>query len=561
MKGRARHPQSQGSVERSHKAFQDSLCKWIAQNGDNWLLGMHIVQCELNKCPSRVRGNITPYSIYYGCPNTTSYSAILGNAYTEARTEYGLLLAKKLLEAMKKHNSQHQMTEEEIRSIIRKGDRIFDKCSRDNTMDPNEALKDKLISTLVAYDIHIPPDDAEVMETNFYDDDDVPNTDVVPVSHQHTESAVGTDNVEVFDDAEPETELPQLEEKEIVVEDETLSRQKKKSSSEVSPVVEVEDDGTVQSRELLYHLLFYEVNIPFTEEGLMFRLTKYDGEMFCAAIDGYRRHKNNDVALVEQNQTFKSKGDRIVRIEDESMRKKPFQWVFDCLSHYAKTQSTVNVTMLHASYAANTPDIPLTSQSIEEANKEEQRKQSATMANQAVAETETEEQKKSMEDLPLGLQIIQESQEIVDKVGAMERNEENEKEKETKALFSAVIESYLDPSFESMQKATENVVGDNTIAEAVDDDLESMLMLSKMPFVNNNTGKTTEDESNEGKKDEQKGTEEATEEKGMELVTNEKRMEKATITVAAENITSSSTTNEATIPTTIEVRKENEGEG
>ncbi len=112
-----------------------------------------------------------------------------------------------------------------------------------------------------------------------------------------------------------------------------------------------------------------------------------------------------------------------------------------------------------------------------------------------------------------------------------------------------------------MQKATENVVGDNTIAEAVDDDLESMLMLSKMPFVNNNTGKTTEDESNEGKKDEQKGTEEATEEEGMELVTNEKRMEKATITVAAENITSSSTTNEATIPTTIEVRKENEGEG
>jgi len=121
VKGRARHPQSQGSVERSHKAFQDSLCKWIAQNGDNWLLGMHIVQCELNKCPSRVRGNITPYSIYYGCPNTTSYSAILGNAYNEARTEYGLLLAKKLLEAMKKHNSQHQMTEEEIRSIIRKG--------------------------------------------------------------------------------------------------------------------------------------------------------------------------------------------------------------------------------------------------------------------------------------------------------------------------------------------------------------------------------------------------------------------------------------------------------
>jgi hypothetical protein len=315
----------------------------------------------------------------------------------------------------------------------------------------------------------------------------------------------------------------------------------------------------VQSRELLYHLLFYEVNIPVTEEGLMFRLTKYDGEMFCAAVDGYRRHKNNDVALVEQNKTFKSKGDRIVRIEDESMRKKPFQWVFDCLSHYAKTQFTVNVTMLHASYAANTPDIPLTSQSIEEADTEEQRKQAATMAEKVVAETETEEQNKSMEGLPLGSQIIQECQETVDKVGAMERNKEKEKEK--KPHFSDVIESYLDPSFESMQKATENVVGDNTIAEAVADDLESMLMLSKMPFVNNSMGKTTEDESNEGKKDEEKGMEEVTEEEGMEVVTNEKRMEKATTTLAAENITSSRTTNESTIPTMIEVRKENEGEG
>ena len=38
-------------------------------------------------------------------------------------------------------------------------------------------------------------------------------------------------------------------------------------------------------------------------------------------------------------------------------------------------------------------------------------------------------------------------------------------------------------------------------------------------------------------------------------------MEKATTTVAADNITSSRTTNESTIPTMIEVIKENEGEG
>jgi hypothetical protein len=43
-----------------------------------------------------------------------SYFTILGKAYNEAQTEYGLVLAKKVLEAMKKHNSQYQETEDEI---------------------------------------------------------------------------------------------------------------------------------------------------------------------------------------------------------------------------------------------------------------------------------------------------------------------------------------------------------------------------------------------------------------------------------------------------------------
>jgi hypothetical protein len=108
---------------------------------------------------------------------------------------------------------------------------------------------------------------------------------------------------------------------------------------------------------------------------------------------------------------------------------------------------------------------------------------------------------------------LQESQETVDKIGAMERNEEKEKEKWPH--FSDVIESYLDP-FESMKKATENVVGDNTIVEAVDDDIESLLMLSKMPAVDKSMEKTTDEESNEGKKDEEKGMEEATRQRKKE---------------------------------------------
>jgi hypothetical protein len=40
---------------------------------------------------------MSPHTIYYGKPPTASYSALLGDAYKKARTEYGLQLAKHLL--------------------------------------------------------------------------------------------------------------------------------------------------------------------------------------------------------------------------------------------------------------------------------------------------------------------------------------------------------------------------------------------------------------------------------------------------------------------------------
>jgi hypothetical protein len=46
----------------------------------------------------KVRGNISPYSIYFGRANTASYSAVLGKAYKVGQTEYGLCLAKQVLE-------------------------------------------------------------------------------------------------------------------------------------------------------------------------------------------------------------------------------------------------------------------------------------------------------------------------------------------------------------------------------------------------------------------------------------------------------------------------------
>jgi hypothetical protein len=70
-----------------------------------------------------------------------------------------------------------------------------------------------------------------------------------------------------------------------------------------------------------------------------------------------------------KKKTFRSKGDRIVRVEEESMRRKPFQYVFDALVHYAKIQSYVQLTMLHVSYVTNMEDIPLALKSSNQVQK------------------------------------------------------------------------------------------------------------------------------------------------------------------------------------------------
>jgi hypothetical protein len=103
-------------------------------------------------------------------------------------------------------------------------------------------------------------------------------------------------------------------------------------------------------------LLYYEVTIPVTEEGLMIQVGKWIGDLYNTAIEGYRHHKNGDIALVERNRTFRRRGDRIVKVEEDSMRKKPFQYVYDALAYYAKIQTSVRLTTIHLSYVLNCED-------------------------------------------------------------------------------------------------------------------------------------------------------------------------------------------------------------
>ena len=75
VRGRARKPSTQGSIEVSHKAFKAALVKWLDQKQfDNWI----------------------------GKPHTASYLALLGPSFKMAKTEYGLQLAKRILMQIKK---------------------------------------------------------------------------------------------------------------------------------------------------------------------------------------------------------------------------------------------------------------------------------------------------------------------------------------------------------------------------------------------------------------------------------------------------------------------------
>ncbi len=56
----------------------------------------------------------------------------------------------------------------------------------------------------------------------------------------------------------------------------------------------------------------------------MMQLGEWIGDLYNTAVEGYCRHKNGDIALVERSSTFRSRGDRILKVEEDSMRKKHF---------------------------------------------------------------------------------------------------------------------------------------------------------------------------------------------------------------------------------------------
>ncbi len=176
MKGKPRKPSTQGSIGVSHRAFKTALVKWLDRTGlDDWIMGTSIAQCEVNNCPMRVRGNVSSYLMYFGKPPSASYSALLGKAYKVAATEFGLRLAKRVLEQVKKVSANKILEQEQAEQIIKSSDTFWEQCAEDETADSEELVTVAFYSCLDDLGINLPDEAVVVPDVeDTWEPDDLP---------------------------------------------------------------------------------------------------------------------------------------------------------------------------------------------------------------------------------------------------------------------------------------------------------------------------------------------------------------------------------------------------
>jgi hypothetical protein len=99
---------------------------------------VHIIKGEVQK--PNTQGSVEVSHHFFGRPNTASYSAVLGKAYKVGQTEYGLRLAKCVLEQSKKQNSGKVFSQEDMEKVIKYGDEIWEMVESDPDADSSELL-------------------------------------------------------------------------------------------------------------------------------------------------------------------------------------------------------------------------------------------------------------------------------------------------------------------------------------------------------------------------------------------------------------------------------------
>ena len=124
VKGRARHPESQGAVERGNAPFKEALQKWMQdKNTTSWAgLGCFVTQAQINKRPSRAKGNFSPYEAFFGqVPKSAPQNYLSQELLSLCESEDGLYAAYELVKS-----SNGEATDEEIKSAITQGDKVYE---------------------------------------------------------------------------------------------------------------------------------------------------------------------------------------------------------------------------------------------------------------------------------------------------------------------------------------------------------------------------------------------------------------------------------------------------
>ncbi len=190
-------------IERSHAPFKRTMAHHLGEKkSPDWVLHMYGAQSAINNRPIRSRNNLTPYSIYFGSPNTSNYGSLLGPSYKLANTEYGLRAAKMVLSRLKELFPDKIMTREHIDDIIDGGDRIFELTAQRSEETNIRSLKKFVRGCLRIHGAEVDSDkeyvyeeeqEASAEELSSNNDSDTDDSEEFPTAATFTVAATATD--------------------------------------------------------------------------------------------------------------------------------------------------------------------------------------------------------------------------------------------------------------------------------------------------------------------------------------------------------------------------------
>ncbi len=127
IKGRPRHPQSQGFIECGNGPFKEALQNWMRDNNmSSWHRGAYIVNRQMNLRPHDARNNLAPYSIYHAVKEDVRFENLLGRSTKHIKMKLGWNIVTTVLRHIQKNHPDILLNDEKIQQIAEEGDKVHE---------------------------------------------------------------------------------------------------------------------------------------------------------------------------------------------------------------------------------------------------------------------------------------------------------------------------------------------------------------------------------------------------------------------------------------------------